>query len=169
MDKKFIGILCAKFPSFDPQEIEQTVLLTELQIGEGQPKLTFRMVTCACLNLIKKESRLRARFPLYEYNKFPEAVLPKGCSVMAKEEWDEVIAHQSRNVRRLAQIASEEADYFATLNPTASVWSRETLSMLRSRIKQRYIESSWTHSTRGYYRARTALVDALRRNTRGKK
>ena len=165
MDKKFISILCKTFPSLDPQEVKQTILLTELRVGEEQPKLVFRMVTCSCLDLIKKETR----FPLYDYNKFPEAILTKWCPVMAKEEWDEVIAHQSRNVQRLAQIASEEADYFVALNPLASVWSRQTLSLLRSRIKQRYIDRSWTHSTRGYYRTRAALVTALHRNMRGKK
>jgi len=169
MDKKFVDVLCARFPSLDRKEVEQAVLLAELQVGEEQPKLTFRMVTCACHTRIKRDVKRAARFPSYDNHNFPEALLSDGWVVVAKEEWDEVIAHQSRNVRRLAQIASEEADYFAALNPTENVWSRETLSLLRSRIKQRYLDRSWTHSTRGYYKARTGLVTALRRNMRKKK
>ena len=169
MEKKFIDILCAKFPSLDRKEVEQGVLLAELRIGEEQPKLAFRMVVCACHNRIKRDARRAARFPSYDNHNFPETLLSKGLLVVTKEEWDEVIAHQSRNVRRLAQIASEEASYFTALNPTESVWSRETLSLLRSRIKQRYLDRSWTHSTRGYYKARAGLVTALRRNMRKKK
>lgn len=173
MEKKYIDILASKYPSLQRAEIEQACLLAELRVGEENVKLAWRMVQCACLNKLKKNSRLNEKFPSYDVENFPEVLLkgddPFATEKERKEEWEEVVKNLPKNAKKLVEITKNETEYFTHLNPHVSLWKSKHLSLLRKRIKERFIEWEWNHSEAGYYRARKILVKSLRRNRRLKK
>jgi len=170
MQKKFVDILCSRFPSLMRAEIEQACLLAEGRIEEDNDRLAFRMVTCACLNRLKKEKRLAHGFPSYDGLKFPKELLSDNNTAQLlkqeQEEWADTIGHLPSRVKKLVQIAQEEANAFAKANHQAGVWTRQGLTTVRQAIKARFIGESWTHSENGYYTARRRLIRALRRNKR---
>ena len=186
MDKQYIDILTRKFPSLTRSEIEQACLLAELRTGEDDLRLAYRMVQCACLNRLKKERRLQYWFPSY-HNKqesfgrstvgglgldeddFTEYVLGTDhmmSMMMEEEEWEDVVEHLPRSARKLANIAQDASVEFACQHKGDNVWTQHNLSLMRSRIKQRFIDWEWNHSENAYFKARRILVSALRRNKR---
>jgi len=168
MQKKFIDILDCTFPQIDRCDIEQAVLIAELRVGQHKPRLISRMVKCACMNKIKMEARHSARYPSYDAGGSWLITEDSVTALLMKEqeEWDETIGKLPRRVKKLVQIAQEEADAFASLNPHGELWTRQALSKLRHAIKHHFIDWEWNHSENGYYKARRTLVEALRRNKR---
>lgn len=170
MDKNYVDGLCNKFPSLSRNEIEQACLLAELRVGEQNTRLAWRMVQCACLNRLRREAMLQAKFPSYDVDDFPEALLKERVSEMElllrDQEWDDVVSKLPRRAKKLAQIAQDETAHLVRLNPHVDVWTRQTLSILREKIKARFVEWEWNHSTAGYFKARRQLVEAFNRNRR---
>lgn len=169
MDKQYIDILTRKFPSLTRSEIEQACLLAELRTGEDDLRLAYRMVQCACLNRLKKERRLQYWFPSYNVDNFPSDILGTDHMMqlmMEEEEWEDVVEHLPRAARKLANIAQDASVEFACQHKGENVWTQHNLSLMRSRIKQRFIDWEWNHSEKAYFKARRILVSALRRNRR---
>lgn len=168
MNKNYVDGLCNKFPSLSRSEIEQACLLAELRVGEENTRLAWRMVQCACLNRLKKEARLQSKFPSYNVDGFPEVLLKKHVSEMElllrEQEWFDVVDKLPRRAKKLAEIAQDETEHLVRLNPHLDVWTRQTLSILRDKIKARFIEWEWNHSEAGYFKARKQLVEVFKRN-----
>jgi hypothetical protein len=166
MDKKFIDILTRKFPSLTRNEIEQACLLAELRVDAHSKRLAYRMVECACIKRMRTEKRIAEMFVSYDSNDFPKRKLGTCDTHMEawlnEEEWHAVVRSLPRKARTLAWFAQEEAQAFAEANPTLPIWTRQNLSTLRNRVKQRFLAWEYNHSRDEYYRARSQILEAMR-------
>lgn len=170
MDKKFIDILSAKYPSLTRAEIEQACLLAELRTGEEHARLAFKMVNYACLMRLRKDRAFNQRLVSYdqfenpeEYGGIEETFI---AEIEREEEWEEVLRNLPLPCRMLAEIAKDEARMFASRCSTDAIWTRKTLETIRERIKHRFIEWEWNHSRWAYYKARKRLLNAMHRHER---
>ena len=166
MERKYIDALTRRFPSLTRAEIEQAVLLAELRTERNNGGLVWRMVWCACMNRVKRESVLRSKFPSYGNENFPETLLaaidPEFENMMEEEEWEATLRTLPKVSRKLAEIAHTEA--LLHFKMSGGTWTRASVEALRVRIRSVFLAWEFNHDERVYYRARRFLIRALRRH-----
>ena len=165
MHRKFINMLCKRFPSLSTNEIEQAVLLAELRTND--PPFAWRIAHYAMLTEEQKEARYRKKLLWVAMHEPDECTTAEFDRMLEEEEWRRFLCRLPLPVRRLAEIAEEEA--FAFEIGDDGMWCRKPLAKLRNEIKRKWIAWDRNHSEWAYKKTRCVLVDALRNHRNGRR
>ena len=151
--------------TLDEGEIEQQILLAELRAELGGLSREEALTFVVARRALAKQERSVLRWQ----QRHSSVMLPfLSCDDrvfeewVQHEEWQHMLSTLPYPARKLAEIAQEESEAYHLVYGSALCANR--LSILRGRIKNRWVAWERNHSVGAYYRFRKILIAMLRRH-----